>query len=117
MSKIWLTQPWSVYGVYIAGMVNFAIVWDWLLWYMYRQTPWNNGWHDVRLMIFWILASKFVKLLPYFRRYPKHLLLFPGYVLFAYFHSLIKLQALLTFYNVEWSGRKIEEIQGPASTG
>ncbi|KAK9793514.1 putative Glycosyltransferase 2-like domain-containing protein [Seiridium cardinale] len=116
MKRAWLTQPWSVYGVYLAGMINFALVFDPLLVYLFRKTSWNSDWHDFRLLIVWILASKLIKLWPYFRRHPEHLYLAPGYVVFAYVHSFIKLHALLTFYDIGWTGRSTQQIHGPAST-
>ena len=33
-------------------------------------------------------------------------MLLPGYILFGWFHSLIKLYALFTLWNISWSGRK-----------
>jgi cellulose synthase/poly-beta-1,6-N-acetylglucosamine synthase-like glycosyltransferase len=49
-----------------------------------------------------LLSSKLIKPLPHFWRNPKDLLWIPGYVLFGYYHSFIKLKALLTVRVVSW---------------
>ncbi|BCS23175.1 uncharacterized protein APUU_31400S [Aspergillus puulaauensis] len=56
-----------------------------------------------------------VKLTPYFLREPQDLIMLPGYFLFAYFHSLIKLYAGLTFWETNWSGRNLDAINTDAS--
>lgn len=116
MPRIWATQPWSIYAVYITGMINFALFWDALLCYMYQQLPWAHGWADVRVMVVFIMATKLVKTWDHFRRFPSHLLMFPGYVAFAYYHSLIKLYALVTIWDCAWTGRNIEELAAKAAT-
>lgn len=58
-------------------------------------------------MVVWIVCSKIVKLITYFHRERRDLLFFPLYIVFAYYHSLIKLWALLTFWDVAWSGRNL----------
>ncbi|KAI1851569.1 hypothetical protein JX266_003031 [Neoarthrinium moseri] len=110
MKQTWIHQPWSVYGVYIAGLTNFALLFDPLLVYVFSQTPaYELNW-SVWYLMGWIIMTKFLKLIPYFLQNPRDLVLFPGYVLFAYFHSLIKLFALVTFWDVAWSGRNIEQV-------
>lgn len=109
LANVWRAQPWSVYGVYIAGLTNFALVFDGLLLRLLARTPWYAAAprRSVAALAAWILLTKLVKLVPYFARNPRHLVFFPCYVLFAYFHSLLKLWSLLTFWDISWSGRKI----------
>ncbi len=52
-----------------------------------------------------MLAFKMVKPFSYFRRHPQDLALLPFYLSFTYFHSGIKLWALLTFWDTRWCGR------------
>jgi hypothetical protein len=61
-------------------------------------------------LVVWMLFTKAVKVFPYYRAHPQDIWLFPGYLLFAYGHSLIKFWALLTFWSCAWSGRKLETI-------
>ena len=51
-----------------------------------------------------LLSSKLIKPLPHFWRNPKNLLWIPGYVLFGYYHSFIKIKALLVWV-VSWGTR------------
>lgn len=52
-----------------------------------------------------LFASKMIKPFPQFWRNPANILWIPGYVLFGYYHSFIKLKALLTVYVVAWGTR------------
>ncbi|TKA59911.1 hypothetical protein B0A49_10489 [Cryomyces minteri] len=90
------TQPWCVYAVYLTSMVNFALFYDagllFSLWMAVRDG-------DCAKMAMcclgaWIFCSKLVKISFHFLRYPADLVYLPGYIAFAYFHSLIKLYAL-----------------------
>jgi hypothetical protein len=105
---VWRRQPWSVYGVYLAGLTNFAVVVDGLLLVLLCGTPWGGRPAPLLALVAWILLTKLVKLAPYFWRRPRDLVFFPGYVLFAYFHSFLKLWSLITFWDISWSGRNIE---------
>jgi hypothetical protein len=106
---VWRRQPWCVYAVYLASFVNFALFYDFALVYCFRQTTWTSTSATAYLLV-WILASKLAKLIPYFFRQPKDLIFLPGYYAFAYFHSLMKLYALFTFWDMTWSGRQLDYI-------
>lgn len=58
-------------------------------------------------MVTWILFSKMVKITPHFVDHPSDLVWLPGYLVFAYAHSFIKLYCGLTFWNDEWTGRNL----------
>lgn len=109
----YLDYPWSCYGVQLAGLTNFAFLIDGLL---LALNPGRPG-----LLVGWILATKLVKLLPHFCRHPHDLVFFPLYVAWAYYHGLfIKLRALLTLGNIEWTGRNLdfraEKAKGSSTT-
>lgn len=108
---VWHRQPWCVYAVYITSFVNFALFYDALLLWTLHRTSWamQDGVVIVYLVL-WMFATKMVKLVPYFRRHPRDMLYIPGYILFAYYHSLIKLWALLTFGSNAWGGRNLAAI-------
>lgn len=105
---VWRRQPWSVYAVYLTSFVNFALLYDPALLYIFSQTTWRHQLGLLPLFI-WIMLSKLVKLTPYFLRHPRDLIFLPFYYLFAYSHSLIKLFALLTFWDTSWSGRDLQQ--------
>ncbi|POS70603.1 capsule polysaccharide synthase Cps1 [Diaporthe helianthi] len=109
VSRVWISQPYSVYSIYLASFFNFAIVIDPLLVYLLFHSGYVNesNWTNVWLLVTWILCSKMVKLITYFHRERQDLLFFPFYILFSYYHSWIKFWALLTFWDVAWSGRNI----------
>jgi hypothetical protein len=43
-------------------------------------------------------------------RHPRDITLIFYQVLFAYVHSFIKLWAVLTFWDCDWSGRNLDEV-------
>lgn len=114
---VWRSQPWCVYAVYLTSFVNFALFYDAALVYTLVNSKLGNEVPDaLSYLLRWIFISKMVKLTPYFLREPQDLIMLPGYFLFAYFHSLIKLYAGLTFWETNWSGRNLEAINSGAKT-
>ncbi len=110
----WYRHPWTNFATILTGLVNFALFVDPFLVYLLTQSSLyqesRTPWALVSALIAWILASKLVKLIPHFILYPGDIVFFPGYVLFAYFHSLLKLYALLTAWDVSWSGRQLDQV-------
>lgn len=106
----WKRHPWCVYAVYLTSFVNFALFYDAALVYSVSKTTWGSNF-TVALMVTWIFLTKMVKLAPYFWREPQDLVFLPGYVVFAYFHSLIKLYALFTFWDIKWCGRDLNGFE------
>ena len=96
-------------------MYNAALLWDGLAVYTLTQT---NIYADSahRGLMMWALialiwSSKLVKTIPWFWAYPMDFFLYfviPAYPLFAYWHSLLKVYTALTFWDLAWSGRKLE---------
>ncbi|KAK8120410.1 hypothetical protein PG999_004530 [Apiospora kogelbergensis] len=112
-ARAWRRHPWSMYGVQLATITNFAVLGDGLQIYLYLQTAW---WADGQGQwgAAWMLLTKLVKLIPWLWRYPADIVFLPAYLGFAYYHSWIKLHALLTFWNLEWAGRDLEKINDMA---
>ena len=113
--QVWYRQPWCVYAVYFTMYFNFALLWDPLIVYTFLKSDYyfdNGGEIHLYQIVTLILGSKLVKLLPHFFEEPSDILLFPFYVLFAYFHSFIKLWAGLTFWDHSWGGRNLSAIKG-----
>ncbi|KAH6720149.1 nucleotide-diphospho-sugar transferase [Leptodontidium sp. MPI-SDFR-AT-0119] len=52
-----------------------------------------------------LFISKMIKPLPHFWRNPRDMLYIPFYILFGYYHSLIKLKALFTVCVISWGSR------------
>lgn len=99
---VWRTQPWCVYAVYLTSLVNFALFYDAALFYsLWRALGDSTGQivdpeTAMAYLGAWIFCSKMVKPLPHFRRNLDDLIYLPGYLLFGYYHSLVKLYALFT---------------------
>ena len=114
---VYRAQPWSVYAVYLTGLTNFALFWDPLILWTLSKTSFYSK-ETMTIMVVWILMSKLFKLLPHFYRHPADLIYLPGYYVFAYAHSLIKLYSVLTFWKTNWGGRNLDTEAGnkPALT-
>jgi cellulose synthase/poly-beta-1,6-N-acetylglucosamine synthase-like glycosyltransferase len=116
--SVWASQPYCVYAVYLTSLTNFAAIVDPLLVYLLTQSAvYHNIRYTLPALLVWILFTKTVKVFDYFRRHPRDIPLFPAHLLFAYFHSLIKLWALLTFWDLTWSGRRLNKINTNISGG
>ncbi|KIW86119.1 hypothetical protein Z517_01513 [Fonsecaea pedrosoi CBS 271.37] len=115
---VYRAQPWSVYSLQLSLMVNFALFYDAaLVWTLMSGASAPPTMLHLVLLVAWILLSKLPKLLPHFVRHPADLVFLPGYYVFAYAHSLIKLWALLTFWDTRWSGRDLEGVNRVAAEG
>ena len=114
---VWLSQPWCVYAVYVTSFFNFALFYDAALLYaLYYHTSFGNSENALFLMAAVIFTSKMVKLIPHFLRCPADIIFIPGYVAFVYYHSLLKLYALFTFYVTAWGGRNLTAVGAEAET-
>jgi cellulose synthase/poly-beta-1,6-N-acetylglucosamine synthase-like glycosyltransferase len=112
---VWYTQPWCIYAEYLTSFFNFALFYDSLLAYTLFKSKLGTQTSLVYLGV-WIFFTKMVKLTPYFLREPQDLIMLPGYFAFAYFHSLIKLYAGLTFWKTNWGGRNLAAIDSKKSS-
>ncbi|KAH1435355.1 hypothetical protein KXX32_008778 [Aspergillus fumigatus] len=113
---VWYTQPWCVYAVYWTSFVNFALFYDGALAYTLLKSPLGTA-DNLKYLAAWIFCTKMVKLTPYFLREPQDLVMLPGYFAFAYFHSLIKLYAGLTFWETNWGGRNLSAVNTQTGGG
>lgn len=116
---VYVQQPWCVYAVYLTSFTNFALFTDLGLLYLVSTTSFADAYgfpFVLKCMGAWIFASKLVKPFPHFQRNLVDLLFLPGYILFGYYHSLLKLYALLTFWNCAWSGRVVEDADETADS-
>lgn len=102
-------NTWSYFMVYWAGITNFALLWDAAL---MTSLCLHKGvcWSEIALFGLWMIWTKTVKLIPHFLRYPSDFPLMIVQILFGYVHSLIKFWALVTFWNCDWSGRNLDEV-------
>jgi cellulose synthase/poly-beta-1,6-N-acetylglucosamine synthase-like glycosyltransferase len=107
---VWRSQPWCVYAVYISAFVNLALFYDSALFVTLYFSSF-----ETRSAMWWLggllFASKLIKPLPHYMRNPRDLVYLPFGILFGYYHSFIKLNALFTCTNVAWGTRA--GVDGP----
>ena len=113
---VWRNQSWTVYAAFITQFFNFALFYDpALLYVLYNHTTFGHSTTALYQLAAFIFCTKLIKLLSHFSRHPKDLIFLPGYLLFAYFHSLIKLWSLLTFWSTSWGGRDLSKVNADAN--
>ena len=112
---IWWKWPLTVWITYLPWLYNAALFWDTLAIYALTRTAfYTESSHQVGLLcclIGFIWASKIVKTLPWFWTHPVDFFLYfiiPAYPLFAYWHSFLKVYTAFTFWDLTWSGRKLQ---------
>jgi hypothetical protein len=113
--------PYGLYAIYLHSFVQFSLFADATMLFTLTQTNWyKDAWSPPFVLVVFILlvvVGKIAKLVPYLKRNPSHIKFFPFYILFAYFHSFLRLWALLTFWDCSWSGRNLDAISHGAEEG
>lgn len=75
-------------------------MWDCLILYFFflGTKKWDCDARNIglTLLLSWMFASKFIKLLGHYIRYPVDFLLLPVSIIFGYLHGLIKAEAMLS---------------------
>lgn len=104
---VYQSQPWSVYAVYFSALINFAVFYDAALFGTLFMSSYGSSCN------FWFLAgilllSKLIKPFPHYWRTPRDLKLLPFQLMFGYYHTIVKLRALLTCHNDVWLGRNLK---------
>ncbi len=111
----WWTQPWCVYAVYFSAFVNFALFYDSALFVTLYFSSFYSAF-AMKWLAGLLFLSKLIKPLPHYMRNPRDLPYLPFQILFGYYHSLVKLNALLTCTNVAWGTRAgVDESAAPRS--
>ncbi|OHE92609.1 glycosyltransferase family 2 [Colletotrichum orchidophilum] len=109
-------MPFTYFAVYGAALFNFALLWDAALLVSFYLSWFTPGFfsREMGLLALWILWSKTIKLWPHILRHPSDLPLVICQILFAYFHSIIKFWALVTFWDYTWLGRNLDAVDAEA---
>jgi hypothetical protein len=98
----WKVHPWTTYAMFLSYFVNLALIYDPLLAYtLYKAT----GTQYFPIFFLLLFLSKLIKPFPHLRRNPEDIGFFFGGILFRYAHSLVGIWALVTSYNIGWTGR------------
>jgi hypothetical protein len=115
---IWWKWPVTVWTSYLPWVYNAALFWDPLMVYSLTSTEYyKNSERTGTLLICsiaFIWATKLIKTSPWFLEHPDDFFLYffpiPAYPLFAYFHSLLKIWSILTWWDISWSGRLVPPV-------
>ncbi|KAF2651947.1 glycosyltransferase family 2 protein, partial [Lophiostoma macrostomum CBS 122681] len=103
----WRRFPWTTYAVLMYSFARFTLFYEvgmaWLLDAGLRECGLENWCGLARvLLVVWIVGMKGLKVEGYFRRYPADLVYAPGYLLFGWMCTFVKVLALLTCWNKHW---------------
>ena len=107
------TFPWCIYAVTVSGITSNALIFDsgllYTFWLALQESQNSNTKLWMTLLCTWILVSKLVKKVEYFRRNPADLVYLPACILFAYYHSFIKMYAAVTWWKMGWTCWKFSD--------
>ncbi|KAF1954901.1 hypothetical protein CC80DRAFT_506135 [Byssothecium circinans] len=118
---IWWKWPVTVWTTYFPWMWNAALIWDPLMVFVLTRTNlYQTSSHPGTLMgnfVGFIYATKLVKTAPWFWKHPSDFFLYffpiPAYLVFVYYHSVLKVYTFCTLGDTEWSGRKLSGPEIP----
>ncbi|PHH54818.1 hypothetical protein CFIMG_007689RA00001 [Ceratocystis fimbriata CBS 114723] len=112
----WWRTPWTSWAVFVYTLFNFSLAIDSTLMFGLTRTTWYvDADSSTRMsmlvgLVLWISAFKAQKLAAYFGDHPRDIGMFPLYILWAYYHSFIKLYSMFTFFDVVWGGRDLSKV-------
>ncbi|KAF2862043.1 glycosyltransferase family 2 protein [Piedraia hortae CBS 480.64] len=105
--RCWRTHPWTTYAVLQTTLTAWALPYDLLIAWAWYRAMGAMSLYDAKivLLVLWFAFSKTVKLWGHFYRYPSDIIFVPVYILFGYFHGVIKFYGLLTLSETKWGSR------------
>lgn len=112
----WMRQPYTTFSL-MMWFFRLSLVQEAAMFWLLRATLKEAG-KLARFpvaalgLLVWIIAMKVVKILPHFRKHPRDLVYFPGYLVFGYWCTLVKIWAMLTCWNASWATAKVNEMAG-----
>lgn len=115
---VWWKHPLTVWTTFLPWCYNAALVWDTLLIVtLYMSQFYKESNHRVAMMagfVGFVWLTKLIKRAPWFWKHPGDFFMYffpiPVFALFVYVHSVLKIWTAITFYNLEWSGRKLPPV-------
>lgn len=105
----WDAYPWTTFAMFVSCFFNIAIVAEGLIIYCLEMSGHGN-WLTYGVLVLALLGTKFAKPWSHYKAYPEDLYLCVPQILFGYVHGLLRIYAILTASNVEWSGRKTQDV-------
>ncbi|KAL8724884.1 MAG: hypothetical protein Q9166_007688 [cf. Caloplaca sp. 2 TL-2023] len=122
---IWRDQPYSTYALHLSSFNPPALIMDPLLAYLLYQSIATAGpashfpgiTTSLSLFFLWLVFTKMVKFVDYFRQYPADLKFLPLVYAFSYLHGLIYFYTLLTLHKTSWGGGRTVFVSGCEKLG
>ena len=101
---------WGLYVIYVSLLTSVALVTDAILLSLLllglNQSVFALG-LAVGLLCAWFLASKVLKMIPHFAKYPQDLKFVPLSIFFSYAHGVLNLYALATLHYTAWGSQNL----------
>ena len=112
---VWWKHPWTTWTTFIPWLINAALVWDSLLLAtLIHSEFYKTSDHQFALVagiIGLIWVTKGIKTADWYWEYPgdffRYFFPLPVFAVFTYAHSILKLYTMVTFFDLQWSGRKL----------
>ncbi|KAL5043385.1 hypothetical protein BDW71DRAFT_199881 [Aspergillus fruticulosus] len=105
---VWTRRPWSIYAIYLTSFIGFAFFYDIALVYTLTKSILGQKQGTLAALLLAILFYNILEPGPYFLCESRGLLMLPGYLLFYYARSLVKLFALFTFWVTGYRDRVVD---------
>lgn len=104
----WRRHPYTTYSILVYSFVRMSLFYEAALVWLMNKALVESGleswfWVGFWMLMLWCTAMKFAKVYPQFKKYPSDLAYFPGYIIFAWYMSFIKVFAAVTCYNSFWA--------------
>ncbi|KAL3490334.1 hypothetical protein BJX62DRAFT_252120 [Aspergillus germanicus] len=106
----WFRHPWCTYAVYATTIFDIPLLYDAALIYTLWESRLGEQQHAFFYLSRVMLGAKLLEVIPYFLREPQDVFMAPGYLLWSYVQSILKLFAMLTV----WNTGPGERANGPA---
>ncbi|KAJ0420350.1 hypothetical protein BJY00DRAFT_313023 [Aspergillus carlsbadensis] len=106
----WFRHPWCTYAVSASSLLDIPLLYDAALVYTLWESRLGEQQHAFFYLSRVMLGSKLLEVIPYFLRESHDMFLVPGHLLWSYVHSILKIVAMVTF----WDTGSGERANGPA---
>ncbi|KAL2841672.1 hypothetical protein BJY01DRAFT_249429 [Aspergillus pseudoustus] len=110
----WFRHPWSTYAVSASTLLDFSLFYDIALVYTLYESRLGEAPQAFFYLSRWMLGTKLIEIIPYFLREPSDILMAPGYLLWSYIQSVLKIYAMLTFWDTGSGERGSIDLTYPA---
>lgn len=107
----WLQYPYTTFSL-LVWFTRMSLIQEGLMFWFLRKTLESQDSLDYYgfvaiVLYFWVTSMKLIKIFAHFRNHPTDIVYFPGYLVFGYWCTLVKLWACLTWWNASWATEKV----------